>query len=341
MPDDFRLPPGQQLAARNKWPLVGEPPPQELPVDWTVAVSGLVHRPQTFGLAELRKLPASQRPIDIHCVTRWSKPSVRFTGVLLADLLDVCGRQPAAKFVRFESYSPRAHDTSLPLDEALTLETLIAFEVDGAAVSVDHGGPVRVVVPNRYFYKSLKWLRKIELLERDQLGFWEREAGYHNEADPWREQRYVAPSLTRLQVRAALKSRDFSGQSLRSMDCRGHDLTGLRANKAVLRDVDFRDCPLSGAQFDGANLTNARFGGADLRGASFLGADLEGADYGGADLRGCNFRGASLFGTSFQSASDAMPTRVDSQTRFDAQSLDRLMPDELEFLQRLLRDVGS
>lgn len=341
MQDDLRLPPGQQLAARNKWPLVGEPTPTEFPVDFSIEIVGLVERPQRFTLAELRDLPVGPNAIDIHCVTRWSKPAVPFVGVLLADVLGKCGLQPAAKFVRFESFSSRKHDTSLPLREAIELGTLLALEVDGGPISVEHGGPVRVVVPNRYFYKSLKWLRKIELLDRDRLGFWEREAGYHNEADPWREQRYVAPSLTRLQVRAALKSRDFSGQSLRSMDCRGHDLTGLKARGAVLRDVDFRDCRIVGAVFDDANLTNARFGGADLRGTSFLRTDLEGADFGGADLRGCDFRGASLFGASFRPSDDATTTQVDAATRFDAESLERLMPAEFEFLRSLRSAAGS
>lgn len=337
MSDDPQLPPGQQLAARRKWPLVGEPTPTTLPTEWTIDVAGLVERSQRFTLDDLRRLPRCEAVVDIHCVTRWSKPGVRFAGVALADLLAVCGLQPTARFVRFESYSPRAHDTSLPSAVALALNTLIAWESDDGPLSVEHGGAVRVVVPNRYFYKSLKWLRRIELLDRDRLGFWERQAGYHNEADPWREQRYVAPSLSRLQVRAALGSRNFDGQELRSMDCRGHDLTGLVARGSVLRDVDFRDCPLIGAVFDGANLTNARLGGADLRRASFVDADLEGADFGGADLRGCDFTGASFFGTSFRSP--GRPTRFDVATRIDEPSLQQLMPEEEQFVRELLRNA--
>lgn len=339
MSDVPSLPPGQQLASRNKWPLVGEPTPSQLPTDWAIDVAGLVGRPQRFSLDDLRGLPQREAAIDIHCVTRWSKPCVRFAGTALRDLLNACEPQSTARFVRFESYSPRAHDTSLPLSDALALETLVAYEVDGRPLSTEHGGVVRVVVPNRYFYKSLKWLRRIELLDHDRLGFWEREAGYHNVADPWREQRYVAPSLSRLQVRAALNGRDFSGQELRSMDCRGHDLTGLVAKHAVLRDVDFRDCPLVSAVFDGANLTNARLGGADLRRASFVDADLEGADFGGADLRGCDFRGASLFGASFRSATPDHPTRFDAATRIDEASLQHLMPEEEQFVRERLRTI--
>lgn len=335
-----RLPPGQQLAAKQKWPLVGEPTPADLPADWTIDVVGLVAEPRVFTLDDLRQLPRREADVDLHCVTRWSKPGMRFVGVSLADLLAVGRPLPAARFVRFESYSPRAHDTSLPLTDALSLETLIVWETGEGPLAVEHGGPVRVVVPQRYFYKSLKWLRRVELLDRDRLGFWEREAGYHNEADPWREQRYVAPSLSRLQVRAALKSRDFRGQELRSMDCRGHDLTGLDARGAVLRDVDFRDCPLVGAVFDGANLTNARLGGADLRRASFVAADLEGADFGGADLRGCDFTGASLFGASFRPASSDRPTRLDAATRIDDAAIGKLMPDEEHYVRERLATGG-
>ncbi|MGC3969326.1 MAG: pentapeptide repeat-containing protein [Pirellulales bacterium] len=188
-------------------------------------------------------------------------------------------------------------------------------------------------MPERYFYKSLKWLREIKLLERDELGFWEREAGYHNTADPWRQQRYMAPNLSRLEVRAALKSKNFAERELRSIDCRGHDLAGLDARGAILRDADFRDCPLAGARFDGANLSNAKFAGADLRGASFTAADVEGADFAGADLRDCNFHGASLFGATFVPPSADRPTRLDVTTLFDAAGLEALMPKQAEFVR--------
>lgn len=332
MPSDSPLPPGQQLASRGKWPQVGEATPTDLPEHWSLEVVGLVAAPRTFDFAALASLPFVERAIDIHCVTRWSKPAMKFGGVLLADLLAAAAPEPEAKFISFVAHSSRKHDTSLPLADALALETLLAWQVDGRPLEPDHGGPLRVIVPGRYFYKSLKWLHVIRLLPVDELGFWEREAGYHNTADPWREQRYMAPSLTRLEMRAVLKSRDFSGRDLRSLDCRGHDLTGLRATKALLRDVDFRDCPLGGATFDGANLSNGKLAGTDLRGASFRDADLEGADFAGADLRNCDFRGASLFGATFRSQSDQRPTRIDTTTMFDAVGLAKLMPDEERFV---------
>jgi DMSO/TMAO reductase YedYZ molybdopterin-dependent catalytic subunit len=330
------LPPGQQLASRGKWPQVGEKTPAGLPEAWTVDVAGLVARPRIFDLAGLAALPRTEQAVDIHCVTRWSKPGMRFAGVLLADLLEPCGPMGEGRFVRFVAYGPRSHDTSLPLEEALALRTIIAWEVDGEPLGVEHGGPVRVVTPGRYFYKSLKWLRRVELTARDQLGFWEREAGYHNTADPWREERYLAPALSRLQVREVLKTRNFAGRELRSIDCRGHDLAGLDARDAILRDADFRDCPLAGARFVGANLSNARFGGADLRGAAFERADVEGADFAGADLRDADFRGASLFGASLRPTDEKRPTLLDHSTRFDETALEALMPDEEAFVRQCL-----
>jgi DMSO/TMAO reductase YedYZ molybdopterin-dependent catalytic subunit len=328
-----RLPPGQQLASRGKWPQVGEKTPAGLPDRWRVEVGGLVAQPHGFDLAGLASLPRTEQAVDIHCVTRWSKPGMRFGGVLLADLLDPCGPLPEAKFVRFVAYGPRNHDTSLPLHEAIALRTIVAWEIDGEQLAIEHGGPVRVVTPERYFYKSLKWLHRVELTARDQLGFWEREAGYHNTADPWREERYLAPALSRLTVREVLKTRNFAGRELRSIDCRGHDLAGLDARDAILRDADFRDCPLAGARFDGANLSNSRFAGADLRGASFERADVEGADFAGADLRDADFRGASLFGATFREADASRLTHLDVTTRFDSAALAALMPEEEAYVR--------
>jgi len=331
------LPPGQQLASKGKWPQVGEKTPEDLPDRWTVEVAGLVSQPRTFDLEALAALPQTEQAVDLHCVTRWSKPGMRFAGVRLADLLDVCGPLPEARFVRFVAYGSRSHDTSLPLEEALALGTMVARQVEGLPLTIEHGGPVRVVTPERYFYKSLKWLRRIELTARDQLGFWEREAGYHNTADPWREERYLAPALSRLQVREVLKTRNFAGRELRSIDCRGHELAGLDARDATLRDADFRDCPLAGARFEGANLSNARFAGADLRGATFSRADVEGADFAGADLRDCDLRGASLFGATFRATDAKRPTRMDATTKFDDSALEALMPDEEAFVRERLR----
>jgi DMSO/TMAO reductase YedYZ molybdopterin-dependent catalytic subunit len=332
------LPPGQQLVAPHKWPTVGERAPRRDDSPWTVQLSGLVARPVTFTLDDLRLLAEVERVVDIHCVTRWSKPRVRFRGVSLVALLERVEPAIEARYVSFTARSDRRHGT-LVLADALALDVLVALEVDGRPLAVEHGGPVRVIVPERYFYKSLKWLEAIELLSADRLGFWESTAGYHNHADPWREERYLAPGLTKAQARELLASRDLGGRELRSLRVAGHVLAGLAADGALLRDADFRDCDLRDARFDGANLSNAHFERAILRGASFRGADLEGAEFSGADLRGACFAGASLLGASFCAVCDgavAAPAQLDGTTRIDPASLDDLVPQQQAFVQAAL-----
>lgn len=335
-----QLPPRQQFAAPGKWPAVGETAAAAPLGPWRVAVSGEVAAPLDLSIEKLQALPRVERTIDIHCVTRWSKPGMRFAGVTLASLLQVARPTAAAKFVSFVAYSTRNHSTSLPLGDALALETLIAWEWDGAPLPPEHGGPVRVIVPNRYFYKSLKWLRAIDVLPVDKPGYWEREAGYHNTGDPWREERYMAPQLSRQEMQAALAARDFSGRDLRSIDACGHDLSGLRASGAILRDANFQDCRLAGAVFDDANLSNAHFDRAILTGASFVRADIEGADFSGADLRGANFAGASLFGVTFgaidQGMSPSLPAIMDATTHIDAAGFDALVPQQAQLVRRLI-----
>jgi DMSO/TMAO reductase YedYZ molybdopterin-dependent catalytic subunit len=335
----MQLPPGQQLVAAGKWPLVGERQARPSNEPWTVRVCGLVDSPRSFSLAELGSLPRVERTIDIHCVTRWSKPAMRFGGVLLAELLSHARSQSAARFVSFVSRSARDHSTSLVLAEALSLDTLIALECEGQPLAAQHGGPVRVVVPRRYFYKSLKWLADVELLTEDRLGYWEETAGYHNHADPWREERYIAPGLSKQETAAVLASRDWSGRDLLSIDAGGRELRGLVAERALLRNADFRRCDLREASFREANLSNAHFQNADLRGANFSGADCEGADFSGADLREADFSGASLFGASFCSEADSTEpaaAQLDGATRIDLAAIEQLVPRQQEFVRRFL-----
>ncbi len=335
------LPPGQQMVAHGKWPPVGERAPARVEGVWTVAVEGCVERPCRFTLDELKAMPRTEHVVDIHCVTRWTKPAVPFSGVPLATLLERARPRPAARFVSFLAPSTRAPRPALPLDEALALETLVALEAEGAPLSELHGGPVRTVVPRRYFYKSLKWLARIELLETDRLGYWESVAGYHNRADPWREERYMAPRLSKAEMQAALAGRDFSGRDLRSLDARGHELCGLLAVDALLRDADFRGCRLDRACFDGANLSNAHFEGASLIAASFLASDLEGANFVGADLRAADFSRASLFGCTFvaeppMSDGQTPAAVLDRATRIDRAALDQLTPIQAAFVAAAL-----
>jgi hypothetical protein len=264
---------------------------------------------------------------------------VRFGGVLLADVLSAAMPLATARYVSFVAHSDRGHSTSLPLADALGLGVLLATEAEGRPLATEHGGPVRVVTPGRYFYKSLKWLRRIELLAEDRLGYWEATAGYHNRGDPWREERYVAAALGREEVRRVLVARDFAGRDLRSIDAAGHALDGLDARGALLRDADFQNARLAGADFSGANLSNARFNGADLAGARFADADVEGADFCGADLRGADFRGASLFGATFIAGESA--ARIDAATRFSPERLDDLAAEQAQFVSAASSPMGG
>ena len=223
-------------------------------------------------------------------------------GVPLARLLDAAGVRGGARYVRFSAHSPRAHDTSLPLDLALQ-QTWLVHEMDGAPLSAEHGGPLRTVTPGRYFYKSLKWLARIELLAEDAPGYWERESAYHNEADPWREQRFDEARVTTAEqvqaFRAAVDFAPFRGRVLLKARLGGWspgavDLSGLQ-----LKYCSLRKAMLAGASFRGANLSLSNFEGADLRGCDFDGADLEGASFAGADLRGASMRGVALSATRF------------------------------------------
>jgi hypothetical protein len=264
--------------------------------------------------------------------------------VLLADVLQAAQIAPEARFVSFVARSERAHSASLPLDDALRLETLLALEVEGMPLPTEHGGPVRTIVPGRYFYKSLKWLERIELLSEDRLGHWEATAGYHNTADPWLEQRYIAPSLTKQQAQALIAARDFSGRDLRGIVAAGHDLSNLVARQALLRDADFRRCDLRRACFDQANLTNAHFDSADLRGAMFRGADLEGTNFAGADLCGADLTGASLFGASFVLERDGQAiagsgARFDVATLVDTGQIEALTPIQQMFVRAAMQAV--
>ena len=326
------LPPHQIATA--KWPTIGEREPE--PFDeatWRLAVTGRVERDLSLSFAELRALPREERRGTIHCVTRWSRPGTAFRGVPVETLLGAARPLDGARFVRF--VSGRGHDTTLPLD-ACRGDVLIAleFEEDGAfrPVPPEHGGPVRSVVFRRYFYKSVKWLRTIEVLDEDRPGFWERTAGYHNEADPWREQRYVVRALNRTALAKLMAARTLAGQDLLGADLSGADLTGFDLSRASLRNANLRGATLRDADLSGANFTNAVLHGADLRGANIDAADFDGADLRRADLRSCSGVPASLAVTEFVSAGDD-GARVEGLDWSSAR-LDGLLPPQEGYLRR-------
>lgn len=334
-PGDAELPPNQQLVASHRWPLVGERAPREDPSPWTVRVTGQVSRETTVTLDELRALPQVDRLVDIHCVTRWSRPQMQIVGVPLSVLLDRAGVSGNARYVSFVARSARDHSTSLSLEYLRSVESIVALQADGRPLTIEHGGPVRMVVPGKYFYKSIKWLERIELLESDRLGFWEADIGYHNEADPWKEQRFVAANISRKLAGELIAARDFTGRDLRSIDCSARNLDGLKAAGAALRNADFRRASLRGADFSNANLSGARFDEADLTDAKFVGADVEGTEFRAAQLTNADFWGASLFGTSFCEADSAGHVKrpaVLNGTVFDSETLEALTAAQRRFV---------
>ena len=184
--DPARLPPGQYLT--EKWPVLhaGTVPQTDL-ATWDFRVFGEVEEPVTLGYEELKSLPQSEITVDIHCVTRWSRFDTSFKGVHWRELAKLARPKPSGHFVL--AHAEQGFTANLPLEAIEDDESLIAWEADGAPLEPDHGWPLRLVVPSRYFWKSAKWLRGLELLSADEPGFWER-YGYHNDADYLKEQRY-------------------------------------------------------------------------------------------------------------------------------------------------------
>jgi DMSO/TMAO reductase YedYZ molybdopterin-dependent catalytic subunit len=184
--DPRRLPPGQVLT--EKWPVLhyGSVPSYDLS-KWRLRIFGEVEAEHTLTLDEVKALPDRVVHCDIHCVTTWSRFDNDFRGTPFGSIVELVRPTARAHFVIFHCHA--GFTTSVPLPALLEDDVLLTWEHDGAPLTPEHGFPLRALVPKRYFWKSAKWIEGIELVEHDQLGFWER-AGYHNEADPWKEQRY-------------------------------------------------------------------------------------------------------------------------------------------------------
>ena len=184
--DPSRVPPGQYLSERFPVLTVGPNPDFDLST-WDFQLNGEVEDELQLSWQELNDLPQTDVVVDIHCVTRWSKLDTAWRGVLLRDLLERARVKPAGKYVM--AYSDGGYTTNLPLEVVMDDDVLLAHTYDGKPLEPDHGAPLRLLVPKRYFWKSAKFLRKIEVMSEDRMGFWELN-GYHNDADPWKEQRH-------------------------------------------------------------------------------------------------------------------------------------------------------
>jgi DMSO/TMAO reductase YedYZ molybdopterin-dependent catalytic subunit len=184
--DPARLPPGQYLT--EKWPVLhaGSVPNVDL-ATWDLSVTGEVERELTLTWSQLLELPSREVTVDIHCVTRWSRFDTRFKGVHWSELAKLVSPKPSARFVI--AHAEQGFTSNLPIEALEDEDALLAYEADGEPLTPDHGWPVRLVVPTRYFWKSAKWLRGLELRADDQPGFWER-YGYNNNADYRTEERY-------------------------------------------------------------------------------------------------------------------------------------------------------
>ena len=334
--DPSRLPPGQALT--RKFPVVGEKQPVAGALDlaaWRLDLGGLVESPRTLSWSDYLALPHRERMVDIHCVTGWSRFDSRFEGLPLAELVATAGADSAARFVRFVSSSPRDHDTSLPLALALA-DTWLVHRVDGQPLSIEHGYPLRTLTPSRYFYKSLKWLVRIELLAEDRLGYWERESSYHNVGDPWPgDQRFTTGSLDPDELARFRDAESFAVWRTGRKVLLGLSLPGWTPESKDLSRLQLKNCDLSGARLAGcdlraANLSLSNLRGADLAGADLSGSDLEGVDFAGADLRGADLSRTALSATRFfDGVASRSPARVQGM-RWEGAS--GLLEDQEEFL---------
>ncbi len=183
---DERLPPGQRET--SEFPVLSKgATPSWDPETWEFTVTGAVEEELTFTLSEFKSLPSQTQRQDFHCVTGWSTFDCRFTGVPFPDLAERAGVDDDAVHVLFSALD--GYTTDLPLSDCLHEGVLFAWEHDGEALEDDHGGPLRVLTPQKYAYKGAKWVDGVEFLTEPERGYWEKR-GYSRSANPWREQRY-------------------------------------------------------------------------------------------------------------------------------------------------------
>jgi DMSO/TMAO reductase YedYZ molybdopterin-dependent catalytic subunit len=179
-----RIPPGQYLT--SDFPVLSAGPTPRTPLDqWSFAIKGAVKNPITWSWAEFQALPQETFTVDIHCVTKWSKLDTIWSGVSLDTLLQRAG--PLGGYAM--AFSDGGYTSNVPLADLTGGKAWIASGYDNQPLQPEHGGPARLLVPHLYFWKSAKWVRGLEVLSRDEPGFWEQN-GYHIYGDPWREQRY-------------------------------------------------------------------------------------------------------------------------------------------------------
>jgi len=180
-----RLPPGQQ--AVEKIQDMGGTPGTKSAANWQLRIHGEVDQPVVLSYEKLINLDPVQITCDIHCVTGWTLLDSKWSGVRLATIMDLATPHKNARFVIFEA--PGGYTSSVPISEARKENVILAHRFFGENLKKAHGAPVRVLIPDRYLYKSVKWIEAIKFTSRDEPGFWESQ-GFSNSADPWKEERY-------------------------------------------------------------------------------------------------------------------------------------------------------
>jgi DMSO/TMAO reductase YedYZ molybdopterin-dependent catalytic subunit len=181
-----RLPPGQREV--KNWPVLDlGVQPDVSTANWRLDVGGLVENPLSWSWNDFAAQPQAKITSDIHCVTAWSRFDNHWEGVSTRHLLELVKPKPQARFVVQQSYDGYA--TNVPLEDFAGGDVLLAYKWEGKPITREHGGPVRLVLPKLYFWKSAKWLTRLAFVEIDRPGFWEVR-GYHNHGDPWMEERY-------------------------------------------------------------------------------------------------------------------------------------------------------
>lgn len=193
-PPADRLPPGQIVT--RKWPVLHySHVPRIDTATWRFEVTGLVGRPLSLTWEDLAQFGRQETVCDIHCVTRWSRYDNTFAGIPVRTILEASGVKPEARHVMI--HAAPDYSTNLPLADLDRVENLLATHHNGEPLTPEHGGPIRLLVPHLYFWKSAKWVTGFELLDADWPGFWE-ENGYHMRGDPWQEERFGRPDPARM-----------------------------------------------------------------------------------------------------------------------------------------------
>ncbi len=181
------IPPGQQFIKQFPVRTVEAEPTNIDPETWVLKITGLVAKPASFSFKEIQSMGAIEVNSDFHCVETWSVPDNVWKGVRVRDLLEKVSIKPEARYAMIRSWG--GYDSDVDLEALMADEAILAWDRNGKPIEPEHGFPLRLIIPSRYAYKSVKWVVEIELMEKDRPGYWEKR-GYHKRADVWAQERF-------------------------------------------------------------------------------------------------------------------------------------------------------